>query len=117
MVEKIFNNYTAGKFNLKAFWNEFNDLVILHLRETNLRITRKLSKPKSFKFINILKIIFQSQFVIVFVHSAQVLIYNCGYPRLIALFLLLHSTIFFILFGNFYVQAYKLKKKPLTKAQ
>ncbi|XP_026675820.1 elongation of very long chain fatty acids protein AAEL008004 [Diaphorina citri] len=37
------------------------------------------------------------QFTLVFFHSAQVLIFDCGYPKLVAALLLLHSTIFFCL--------------------
>lgn len=46
------------------------------------------------------------QFFLVFVHSAQALIFDCGYPKLVAALLLLHSTIFFILFSDFYRRAY-----------
>lgn len=47
------------------------------------------------------------QFTLVFIHSAQALFIDCGYPKLIAAFLLLHSAIFFGLFYDFYQQAYK----------
>ncbi|GLH03288.1 Elongation of very long chain fatty acids protein, partial [Gryllus bimaculatus] len=47
------------------------------------------------------------QFGLVFVHSAQVLFFDCGYPKLVAALLLLHSVIFFGLFFDFYQQAYK----------
>uniref|UniRef100_A0A8D8SNM9 Elongation of very long chain fatty acids protein n=3 Tax=Cacopsylla melanoneura TaxID=428564 RepID=A0A8D8SNM9_9HEMI len=47
------------------------------------------------------------QFTLVFFHSAQVLIFDCGYPKLVAALLLVHSTIFFALFFDFYQQAYK----------
>ncbi|XP_057668518.1 elongation of very long chain fatty acids protein AAEL008004-like [Diorhabda carinulata] len=52
------------------------------------------------------------QFGLVFVHSAQLLWTDCGYPRWVGYFLLIHSTIFFILFSNFYYQTYKNSKKP-----
>ncbi|XP_046669192.1 elongation of very long chain fatty acids protein AAEL008004-like [Homalodisca vitripennis] len=54
-----------------------------------------------------------AQFTLVFVHSAQVLIFDCGYPKLVAAFLLVHSTIFFVLFLDFYNQAYKQSQKKL----
>lgn len=47
------------------------------------------------------------QFFLVFVHSAQALIFPCGYSKLVATLLLLHSTIFFILFSDFYLRAYR----------
>lgn len=52
-----------------------------------------------------------AQFTLVFFHSAQVLIFDCGYPKLIASLLLVHSTIFFALFFDFYQQAYKKEQK------
>nr|CAD7421033.1 unnamed protein product [Timema poppensis] len=51
------------------------------------------------------------QFGLVFIHSAQVLIFDCGYPKLVAALLLLHSVIFFALFFDFYRQAYKKSQK------
>ncbi|RZF32265.1 hypothetical protein LSTR_LSTR009494 [Laodelphax striatellus] len=51
------------------------------------------------------------QFTLVFFHSAQVLIFDCGYPKLVAALLLVHSTIFFVLFFDFYQQAYKRSQK------
>ncbi|XP_063230870.1 very long chain fatty acid elongase AAEL008004-like [Bacillus rossius redtenbacheri] len=56
------------------------------------------------------------QFALVFIHSAQVLIFDCGYPKLVAGFLLLHSVIFFALFLDFYLKAYK-KRKNLQRMQ
>lgn len=52
-----------------------------------------------------------AQFTLVFVHSAQVFLFDCGYPKFIAAFLLVHSTIFFCLFFDFYQKAYKRQKK------
>ncbi|CAH2107705.1 unnamed protein product [Euphydryas editha] len=46
-------------------------------------------------------------------HSISALVYDCGYPKIIAAGLILHSTIFIVLFTNFYMQAYK-KDKPKT---
>lgn len=46
------------------------------------------------------------QFTLVFVHSAQALWHDCGYPKIIAAGLLLHATIFFALFSHFYLRTY-----------
>ncbi|CAH0728000.1 unnamed protein product, partial [Brenthis ino] len=54
-----------------------------------------------------------AQFFIVLFHSISALVYDCGYPKAIASGLILHSTIFIVLFTNFYIQAYK--KKSLQK--
>lgn len=58
-----------------------------------------------------------AQFFMVFVHSAQLLFVDCGYPRFIGALLLLHSTIFFGLFSHFYYQTYKKSKKSALEAQ
>ncbi|XP_050453499.1 elongation of very long chain fatty acids protein AAEL008004 [Cataglyphis hispanica] len=50
------------------------------------------------------------QFVVVFVHSIQALIFDCGYPKLVAGLLLLHSSIFIVLFSDFYRTAYRKGK-------
>ncbi|KAJ0180128.1 hypothetical protein K1T71_004719 [Dendrolimus kikuchii] len=55
-----------------------------------------------------------AQFFIVLFHSISALVNDCGYPRGIALFLIVHSTIFIVLFMNFYMQAYK---KPSRKVE
>jgi len=52
----------------------------------------------------------QVQFFLVFVHSAQALIFDCGYPKLVATLLLIHATIFFVLFSDFYRTAYRRGK-------
>ncbi|XP_063378760.1 very long chain fatty acid elongase 7-like [Cydia fagiglandana] len=54
------------------------------------------------------------QFYMVLFHSISALFFDCGYPRIIAFGLVLHSTIFIVLFTNFYIQAYKKKAKPPT---
>ncbi|XP_072381501.1 very long chain fatty acid elongase AAEL008004 isoform X1 [Diabrotica undecimpunctata] len=51
------------------------------------------------------------QFGLVFAHSAQLLWLDCGYPKWVGYFLLIHSTIFFALFLNFYFQTYKKSSK------
>ncbi|CAG9864845.1 unnamed protein product [Phyllotreta striolata] len=55
------------------------------------------------------------QFGLVFGHSAQLIWYDCGYPKWVGYFLLIHSTIFFALFSNFYYQRYEnASKTPKT---
>ncbi|XP_059061422.1 elongation of very long chain fatty acids protein 7-like [Achroia grisella] len=46
------------------------------------------------------------QFFMVLFHSMSALVYDCGYPKLIASGLILHSMIFIVLFMNFYMHAY-----------
>ncbi|KAI5643766.1 GNS1/SUR4 family domain-containing protein [Phthorimaea operculella] len=55
------------------------------------------------------------QFFMVLFHSISALVYDCGYPKIIASGLILHSTIFIVLFMNFYMQAYKPKQKVEVK--
>lgn len=64
------------------------------------------------RFDFLIFISFQLQFTLVFFHSAQVLMYDCGYPKLVAVLLLIHSIIFFALFSDFYIQAYIRKMGP-----
>ena len=72
---------------------------------------------RQFKLYYILCLFFclQLQFMLVFIHSAQVLFFDCGYPKLVAALLLVHSTIFFVLFFDFYQQAYKKRMKLEAK--
>ncbi|CAB3377381.1 Hypothetical predicted protein [Cloeon dipterum] len=50
------------------------------------------------------------QFLMVFVHSANALFSDCSYPKLISAFLVVHSCIFFGLFLDFYIKAYRRDK-------
>ncbi|VVC92321.1 elongation of very long chain fatty acids protein 7-like [Leptidea sinapis] len=50
------------------------------------------------------------QFFLVLIHSISALVYDCGYPKIIASGLILHSSIFIVLFTNFYVNAYHKRK-------
>ncbi|XP_052130767.1 elongation of very long chain fatty acids protein AAEL008004-like [Frankliniella occidentalis] len=52
-----------------------------------------------------------AQFVMVFIHSLQAIYYDCGYPKFIAALLLVHSTIFFALFYDFYLTAYRTNER------
>lgn len=59
-----------------------------------------------------------TQFVLIFLHAAQLLVFPCeGVPTSLVLWTLLYAFIFFALFINFYVRAYlfgdeSLQKKP-----
>ncbi|XP_043289106.1 elongation of very long chain fatty acids protein AAEL008004-like isoform X2 [Venturia canescens] len=55
------------------------------------------------------------QFFLVFIHSAQALIFPCGYPKLIASLLMLHSIIFFLLFLDFYQRSYQRLREIRAK--
>ncbi|KAJ9590191.1 hypothetical protein L9F63_016680 [Diploptera punctata] len=57
------------------------------------------------------------QFFLVFIHSAQALIFDCGYPKLVAGLLLFHSLIFFALFFDFYQRTYWKQRKLEQKLQ
>jgi hypothetical protein len=50
------------------------------------------------------------QFVIVFLHSCQLLIYECNYPKFIVFLLLINALYFLYLFGMFYKRTYSAKK-------
>jgi hypothetical protein len=54
---------------------------------------------------------FQVQFVIVFLHSCQLLIYECDYPKVIVFLLLINALYFLYLFGMFYKNTYNVKKR------
>lgn len=56
-----------------------------------------------------------AQFFLVFIHSAQLLFVDCGYPRFLGALLLLHSTIFFALFSHFYYKTYKANNAKLAQ--
>lgn len=48
----------------------------------------------------------QLQFCITFIHSSQLLFYDCGYPRWSVVFTLPNSIFFYYLFYDFYYNAY-----------
>lgn len=52
----------------------------------------------------------------VFVHSANALFSECSYPKLISAFLVVHSCIFFGLFLDFYMKAYRREHSAKTAA-
>lgn len=52
------------------------------------------------------KYFFQSQFCIAFLHSFQLLFYDCQYPRWSLYFILPNAIFFYYLFSDFYKKAY-----------
>ncbi|XP_066245564.1 very long chain fatty acid elongase 7-like [Euwallacea similis] len=56
------------------------------------------------------------QFMIVFAHASQLLYNDCGYPKFMGPLMICNSTIFFVLFANFYYQNF-IKKKQVGAAQ
>jgi len=52
----------------------------------------------------------QVQFVVVFLHSSQLLIYECNYPKFIIFLLLINAMYFLYLFAVFYRKTYRSKK-------
>nr|CAD7269424.1 unnamed protein product [Timema shepardi] len=46
------------------------------------------------------------QFAILFVHSAQNLVFDCNYPKVITVLLCVNSAYFFSMFGSFYRRTY-----------
>ena len=49
------------------------------------------------------------QFVVFIVHALQPLFIDCGYPKVYAWIIMAHGVLFFVLFAQFYVQAYREK--------
>lgn len=56
--------------------------------------------------LNMVVFIFQLQFCITFLHSFQLIFYDCGYPRWSVVFTLPNSIFFYYLFYDFYYKAY-----------
>nr|XP_018901260.1 PREDICTED: elongation of very long chain fatty acids protein 1 [Bemisia tabaci] len=59
------------------------------------------------KYITTLQL---GQFLATFLHSCQLLIYDCGYPRFAMYFVLPNAAFFFWLFSDFYRKAYSNSK-------
>lgn len=53
----------------------------------------------------------QGQFCLAFLHSCQLLIYDCDYPKWSLVFILPNVMFFYFLFADFYSHAYTLSKK------
>lgn len=57
--------------------------------------------------------LFQTQFCIAFIHSAQLLFHDCGFPRFSLFFTLPNAIFFYYLFYDFYNKAYPKDNKQL----
>ncbi|XP_061728853.1 elongation of very long chain fatty acids protein AAEL008004-like isoform X2 [Cydia pomonella] len=55
------------------------------------------------------------QFCLTFLHSSQLLFYDCGFPRWTLVFTLPNSIFFYYLFYDFYYKAYKTPKADAEK--
>ncbi|XP_043508603.1 elongation of very long chain fatty acids protein-like [Frieseomelitta varia] len=55
------------------------------------------------KYITILQLV---QFVLVFVHTAQLFFNGCNFPKSLAFLLLVNALLFIYMFGSFYVENY-----------
>jgi len=61
-----------------------------------------------------------TQFVTFFVHACFPLFFECDFPKIFSYVILFHGALFFLLFANFYIQAYMKKgskeaRKPAEK--
>ena len=54
---------------------------------------------------------FQTQFILVVIHSSQLLFMDCNYPQVFVYWIGLYAVIFLGMFANFYIQAYRTPKK------
>ncbi|XP_052090460.1 elongation of very long chain fatty acids protein AAEL008004-like [Mytilus californianus] len=52
-----------------------------------------------------------TQFILVTIHSVQLLFIDCDYPKFFVYLIGLYAVVFMVMFANFYVQTYK-KSKP-----
>lgn len=55
------------------------------------------------------------QFCLAFLHSFQLLFYDCGYPRWSVILVLPNAVFFYLLFSDFYNNAYTKDGKKVTK--
>ena len=58
------------------------------------------------KYLTTLQMI---QFVLVMIHAFQLLFIDCNYPKAFVWWIGMHAIIFYFLFRNFYIKAYKKK--------
>jgi elongation of very long chain fatty acids protein 7 len=54
--------------------------------------------------------VLQVQFVLVFIHSIQLLFIDCNFPKAFVWLIVLLAVMFFSLFADFYKQAYRKKQ-------
>lgn len=55
------------------------------------------------------------QFVTFFLHASLPLFITCDFPKVFSYVILFHGAMFFLLFANFYRQAYMKKPKTSKK--
>jgi len=55
------------------------------------------------------------QFVLVFIHAMVPIFYDCNFPKVFSYVILSHGAMFFVLFTNFYIQAYMKKGSKVSK--
>ena len=55
---------------------------------------------------------FQVQFIMIFVHSFQLLFRECNYPKGFMFFIGFHAVLFWFLFYDFFYNSYTKKRKP-----
>jgi len=56
------------------------------------------------------------QFVTFFVHACFPLFFECDFPKIFSYVILFHGALFFVLFANFYIQAYIKKGRKKAEA-
>ena len=61
-------------------------------------------------------IFFQTQFIIVCIHSSQLLFIDCQYPGIFVFAIAFYQFLFLILFSNFYRKSYLKSKKTSPAA-
>nr|KAF7433888.1 hypothetical protein H0235_002079 [Vespula pensylvanica] len=57
------------------------------------------------------------QFVLVMIHAFQLLFVDCNYPKAFVWLIGVHAIIFYFLFRDFYIEAYKKRKSTIRKRQ
>lgn len=69
------------------------------------------------KQLNFFMFLLQIQFCMAFLHSAQLLYTDCGYPRWSVCFTLPNAIFFYMLFNDFAQKTYKKPRDGLTRDQ
>ncbi|KAL2725042.1 elongation of very long chain fatty acids protein AAEL008004-like [Vespula squamosa] len=57
------------------------------------------------------------QFVLVMIHAFQLLFVDCNYPKAFVWLIGMHAVMFYFLFRDFYIEAYKKRKSKIRKRQ
>lgn len=104
--------YPGGHGTLIGFINSFVHILMY----TYYLLAALLPQYQQYlwwkKYITTLQM---GQFCIAFLHSSQLLFYDCGYPRWSVFFTLPNAVFFYVLFNDFYKNAYEAKKKTNLK--